>query len=91
MAGTKTSQYLKEALEKGGFEVTANVGGTTGVIGVLKGQEPGPVFAVRADMDALVFTINGQDQTKHACGHDANCTMVLSAALKLPKLLKEAP
>jgi amidohydrolase len=82
----KTSQYLKEALEKGGFEVTANVGGTTGVIGVLKGQEPGPVFAVRADMDALVFTINGQDQTKHACGHDANCTMVLSAALEIAKI-----
>lgn len=82
----KTSQYLKEALEKAGFEVTSNVGGTTGVIGVLKGQEPGPVFAVRADMDALVFTINGQDQTKHACGHDANCTMVLSAALEIAKI-----
>ena len=52
----------------------------------MKGQEPGPVFAVRADMDALVFTINGQDQTKHACGHDANCTMVLSAALEIAKI-----
>jgi len=73
----KTANYIKEALEKAGYEVTANVNGTTGVIGVLKGKEPGPVFAVRADMDALVFTVDGQDVNMHACGHDANSTMAM--------------
>ncbi len=82
----KTANYIKEALEKAGYEVTANVNGTTGVIGVLKGKEPGPVFAVRADMDALVFTVDGQDVNMHACGHDANSTMVLMAALEIARI-----
>ncbi|MDK2823791.1 MAG: amidohydrolase [Clostridia bacterium] len=82
----KTAQYLKEALEKAGFQVITNVGNTTGVIGILKGKEPGPVFALRADMDALAFKINGEDVNIHACGHDANSTMVLMAALEIAKV-----
>lgn len=81
----KTSRYLKEALEKGGYEVTDNIGQTTGIIGVLKGSEPGPVFALRADMDALPFRINEKEVAIHACGHDAHCTMVLMAALEIAK------
>lgn len=82
----KTSKYLKEALISAGFEVIDNVNNTTGVVVVLKGQEPGPVFAVRADMDALTFKINGKDVNIHACGHDANSTMVLMAALEIAKI-----
>lgn len=77
----ETSKYLSKRLEEAGFEVTRNVGDTTGVIGTLKGKEEGPVFAVRADMDALAF----KDAVIHACGHDANCTMVLNAALQIAK------
>lgn len=78
----KTSAYLADALEKIGYKVTRNVGGT-GVIGEIKGSEPGPVLMLRADMDALPFVINGEHRNIHACGHDAHCSMVLAAASEL--------
>jgi amidohydrolase len=43
-------------LQKFGYKVTTGVG-KTGVIGEIKGQEPGPVLMLRADMDALPFTV----------------------------------
>lgn len=61
----KTSAYLADALEKLGYQVTRNVGGT-GVIGEIKGSEPGPVLMLRADMDALPFIINGEQKCIHA-------------------------
>lgn len=50
----KTGAYLADALEKLGYEVTRGVG-KTGVVGVVRGKEPGPVVMLRADMDALPF------------------------------------
>ena len=47
----KTSAYLADKLEAMGYKVTRNIGGT-GVIGEIKGSEPGPVMMLRADMDA---------------------------------------
>lgn len=79
----KTSEFIKNKLIEAGFEVTANVNDTTGIIAVLKGKEDGPVYAVRADMDALMFNVKGEDKTVHACGHDANSTMALAAALAI--------
>ncbi len=78
-----TSEFIKNKLIDAGFEVTAGVNNTTGIIAVLKGKEDGVVYAVRADMDALMFNINGEDKTVHACGHDANSTMALTAALAI--------
>lgn len=75
----KTAEFLADELEKLGYKVMRNVGGT-GVIGEIKGQEPGPTIMVRADMDALPFVIEGKDAVIHACGHDAHCSMVLAAA-----------
>lgn len=75
----RTSAFLADALEKAGFTVTRNVG-TTGVIGVLDSGRPGVNFALRADMDALPFEIDGKSVSIHACGHDANSSMVLAAA-----------
>jgi len=49
----ETSEKLARSLESAGFEVERNVGGTTGVIGTLRGKEPGVVLAIRSDMDAL--------------------------------------
>lgn len=77
----KTSEYIKGKLEEAGYDVIANVNDTTGIIATIKGEEEGPVYAVRADMDALVFNIDGKDTNVHACGHDANSTMALAAAL----------
>lgn len=75
----KTSDFLAEELVKLGYKITRNVGGT-GVIGEITGSEPGPTLMVRADMDALPFVIDGKDEVIHACGHDAHCSMVLTAA-----------
>lgn len=75
----RTSAYLADALESMGYQVKRHIG-TTGVIGVLDSGVTGPALALRADMDALPFVENGQDVAIHACGHDANSTMVLTAA-----------
>ncbi|MFZ5943075.1 MAG: amidohydrolase [Bacillota bacterium] len=82
MEEKETANYLAQSLEEKGFKVYRNAGNSTGVVGVFKGEEPGPVVALRADMDALPFTIDGNLKVIHACGHDANCTMVLMAALE---------
>ncbi|HPN72269.1 MAG TPA: amidohydrolase, partial [Saprospiraceae bacterium] len=48
----RTSALVAKHLESLGIQVTRNVG-VTGVVGVLKGGKPGPVVALRADMDGL--------------------------------------
>ncbi|MDR1740360.1 MAG: amidohydrolase [Synergistaceae bacterium] len=78
----RTAAYLAQALEGFGYEVKTGVGGT-GVVGVLKGGQHGPVVGLRADMDALVFDVDGAKVANHACGHDANSTEVLWAAAAL--------
>ena len=61
--------------------------GETGVVGLLKGDQPGPTLMLRADMDALPI----QEMTSvpyksihegkmHACGHDGHTAMLLVAA-----------
>src|SRR5688572_14749901 len=67
----------------------------TGVVGVLRGGRPGPVIALRADMDALPVTeegdlpfrsrargtYNGQAVgIMHACGHDTHVAVLMAAA-----------
>ncbi len=80
----RTSAWLAEKIKAAGFQVLTGVGGT-GVVATLKGKDAGPTVAVRADMDALEYTINGQDVCVHSCGHDAHCSMVLTAAQELSK------
>src|SRR4030095_3769589 len=52
---TRTSKIIADELKKLGFEVTTGVA-STGVVGVLRGGRPGPVVALRSDMDALPVT-----------------------------------
>ncbi|MFM7487633.1 MAG: M20/M25/M40 family metallo-hydrolase, partial [Cytophagales bacterium] len=81
---TKTGQKIAEFLKSLGMEVKYPVA-KKGVVGLLKGGKPGPVVALRADMDALPVTernalpfiskervlFNGQETgVMHACGHD---------------------
>lgn len=80
----QTSSFLAQRLKEAGFTVTEHIGGT-GVVGVLKGAEEGPVCAFRADMDALPHVVDGKDVVMHSCGHDANCSMVLTMAEEIAK------
>ena len=90
----RTAGIVAEHLGSLGFEVRTKIA-HTGVVGVLRGAKPGPVLALRADMDALPVT----EQTglpfastattewegkevgvMHACGHDAHTAMLMGAA-----------
>ena len=51
----RTSKIIADHLRSLGMEVKENVA-KTGVVGILKGAKPGPVIALRADMDALPVT-----------------------------------
>ncbi len=75
----KTAAYLARELAKAGYEVRTGIGGT-GVTGILDSGVPGPVIGLRADMDALVHTVDGVEKCIHSCGHDAHSAMVLAAA-----------
>lgn len=80
----ETAAYIAEHLREYGYQVEENVG-TTGVIGRWDTGVEGPVFGLRADMDALKFHVDGEEKLYHGCGHDAHCTILLTVA----KLLKE--
>lgn len=75
----KTSRYLADKLKEYGYEVETFENGT-GIIGVLEGKESGPTIGLRAEMDALSYDIDGQTEYFHNCGHDANCSIMLSVA-----------
>src|ERR1700748_1699315 len=51
----RTAGIIAKHLQSLGIEVKTGVA-TTGVVGILKGGKPGPVVALRADMDALPVT-----------------------------------
>lgn len=85
----KTAEYVANKLKELGIETQTGIGGTTGVMGVIKGTEAGPVVMLRADMDALPFTIDGKECAIHACGHDSHTAMVLAAASRLQGKIKK--
>ena len=93
----RTAALVAERLKALGYEVQTGVG-VTGVIGVLKGGKPGPVVALRADMDALpipelidVPYKSTVPNVKHACGHDAHTAMALGIAEIFSRLKAELP
>ena len=90
----RTSALVAEHLKGLGFDVKTGVA-HTGVVGTLVGGKPGPVIALRADMDALPVTervdlpyaskvrgtYNGQEVgVMHACGHDAHVAILMGVA-----------
>ncbi len=100
---TRTGKIVAEHLKKLGLEVKSGVA-YTGVVAVLKGGKPGPVVALRADMDALPVTeqvnvpfaskvrstYNGQEVgVMHACGHDAHTAMLMAVAEILTEMKSE--
>ena len=83
----RTARVVAEKLRAFGLdEVRTNVA-KHGVVALLRGAKPGPVVALRADMDALPIneTIDVPYRSltpgvKHACGHDAHTTIALGVA-----------
>lgn len=101
----RTAALVAEHLRHLGMEVETGVG-TTGVVGLLKGGRPGPVVALRADMDALpVLEATGlpfasqvrqhyqgeERPVMHACGHDAHVAILMATAEVLAGLKDELP
>ncbi len=91
---TRTASLIAKHLQSLGIEVKTGVA-HTGVVGILKGSKPGPVVALRADMDGLPVTertpvpfaskvktqYNGQEVgVMHACGHDTHVAMLMGVA-----------
>ncbi|MEM9836743.1 MAG: amidohydrolase, partial [Bacteroidota bacterium] len=90
----KTAEYVANHLRELGLEVKTKIA-HTGVVGILKGRQPGGVIALRADMDALPvregldlpfasevrMQYRGQEvPVMHACGHDTHVAMLMGAA-----------
>ncbi|HLB54993.1 MAG TPA: amidohydrolase [Gemmatimonadales bacterium] len=101
----RTAKLVADQLTRLGLEVRTGVA-HTGVIGVLRGGKPGPVVALRADLDALPVTeqvdlpfkstataeYNGQRVgVMHACGHDNHVAILLGAATVLARMRTEIP
>lgn len=76
----KTAAYIALQLKKAGYQVTENIGGTTGIMALYDSGKPGPTLALRADMDALGHIIDGHHCAMHTCGHDAHSSIVLTTA-----------
>ena len=95
MEEIRTSGIVKSELEKLGLEVQDKIG-NMGVVGLLRGREPGKTILLRADMDALPIeeqtdlpfksTVSGK---MHACGHDVLTSILLGAAKVLSELKDE--
>lgn len=99
----RTAGIIAKHLQDLGIEVKTGVA-KTGVVGILKGGKPGPVVALRADMDALPVTervvlpfaskvkttYNDQEVgVMHACGHDSHVAMLMGVAEVLAGMKKE--
>jgi amidohydrolase len=99
----KTAEKIATHLRALGIEVQTGVA-KTGVVGILKGGKPGPVVALRADMDALPVKervnisfaskveseYNGQAVgVMHACGHDSHVAMLMGTAEILASIKSE--
>ena len=85
-----TAAFVADKLRTFGLDEVAEGVGGTGVVGTLKRGTGNRAIALRADMDALRITEQGDTQHKsrncglmHACGHDGHTAMLLGAAKML--------
>ena len=101
----RTAKVVADQLTRLGLEVRTGVA-HTGVVGVLRGGKPGPVVALRADMDALPVTelvdlpfkstvrteFNGQEVgVMHACGHDNHVAILMGEVAVLAGMKADSP
>jgi amidohydrolase len=94
-----TAKKIAEHLKSLGLEVQTGVA-KTGVVAILKGDKPGKVVALRADIDALPVTerndlpfkstktdvfLGEETGVMHACGHDTHTAILMGVAEVLSK------
>ena len=102
---TRTAGLVADHLKKLGLEVKTGVA-KTGVVAILKGGKPGPVVALRADMDALPVKepeglpfaskakgkyLGREVEVMHACGHDAHVAILMATAEVLTAMKDKLP
>lgn len=103
---TRTAALVAKVLRDLDFDSVRTGIAYTGVVGVLEGGKPGPVIALRADMDALpvteqtglpfaskvTTTFRGETVgVMHACGHDTHVANLLATATVLSRLRADLP
>lgn len=99
----KTAAYIAAHLTFLGLEVQTGIA-KTGVVGTLKGGKPGPVIALRADIDALPVKervdvpfaskavgeyLGKEVPVMHACGHDTHMAILMGTATVLSSMKKD--
>src|SRR5258706_12163426 len=102
----RTAKIVADHLRTLGFDSVTEKVAHTGVVGVLKGGKPGPVVALRADMDALpvIEEVDVPFASKvkthwnhmdvgvmHACGHDAHTSILMGVAEVLAGMREQIP
>jgi len=91
---TRTSQRLREELDKMGIENKTIT--ETGVVATIKGKNSDKIVALRSDIDGLAVAEKNEvdyasknEGFSHACGHDAHMAMLLGAARVLNDMKSE--
>lgn len=86
---TLTADFISQQLTQWGIDHQTGIA-KTGIVATIQGLQPGPVLAIRADMDALPIQELNQvpyrsqhDGKMHACGHDGHVTIALGTAYYL--------
>lgn len=101
----KTMELIANHLKTLGLEVKTGVA-KTGIVALLKGGKPGPVVALRADIDGLPIKervdvpyksnvmadyLGQQVPVMHACGHDTHIAILMGTAEVLASMKKDIP
>ncbi|CAD0231995.1 putative amidohydrolase YhaA [Planktothrix agardhii] len=86
---TLTAEFVAEKLKKWGIEHETGIA-KTGIVAIIDSGKPGPVLAIRADLDALPIQEENDVSYKsqhqgimHACGHDGHTAIALGTAYYL--------
>lgn len=82
----KTARFIAQKLTEWGVDHVTGIA-QTGIVAVIEGDRPGPVLAIRADIDALpvqeqndVSYRSRHTGKMHACGHDGHTAIALGTA-----------
>jgi Metal-dependent amidase/aminoacylase/carboxypeptidase len=86
-----TAEFVSQKLQEWGIEHQTGIA-KTGIVATIDSGKPGPVLAIRADMDALPIQEENEvcyrsqhNGIMHACGHDGHIAIALGTACYLAK------